>query len=161
MAILPREPLKFERQDCTRCGGSGRYSFNLMDGDRCFGCAGRGITLTKRGAAAQRWLKEKRQVEVSTLKVGDRIKSGGLVFTIQKITQETHCSKSMVNGVWVDNPPALHLHGKTTGYVVGPTSKVELQPRTNDELIAQLTEALEYEATLGVSGKPLKRRTAT
>ncbi len=25
---------------CSRCGGSGRYAFNLMHGDRCFGCMG-------------------------------------------------------------------------------------------------------------------------
>ena len=25
---------------CGRCGGSGRYSYNQMDGDRCFGCSG-------------------------------------------------------------------------------------------------------------------------
>jgi len=25
---------------CSRCGGSGRYSFNLTHGDRCFGCMG-------------------------------------------------------------------------------------------------------------------------
>lgn len=33
-----------ERMDvqrvCSRCGGSGRYSFNLTHGDRCFGCMG-------------------------------------------------------------------------------------------------------------------------
>lgn len=29
-------------QTCTRCGGTGRYSFNQMDGDRCYGCQGRG-----------------------------------------------------------------------------------------------------------------------
>lgn len=27
---------------CGRCGGSGRYSFNQMTGDRCFGCSGVG-----------------------------------------------------------------------------------------------------------------------
>lgn len=27
---------------CGRCGGSGRYSFNQMDGDRCYGCNGKG-----------------------------------------------------------------------------------------------------------------------
>lgn len=27
---------------CGRCGGSGRYSYNQMDGDRCFGCSGSG-----------------------------------------------------------------------------------------------------------------------
>ena len=26
--------------DCRRCGGSGRFSFNPLDGDRCFGCLG-------------------------------------------------------------------------------------------------------------------------
>ncbi len=30
---------------CGRCGGSGRYSFNQMDGDRCFGCLGCGKVL--------------------------------------------------------------------------------------------------------------------
>ena len=27
---------------CGRCGGSGSYSYNQMDGDRCFGCSGSG-----------------------------------------------------------------------------------------------------------------------
>lgn len=27
---------------CPRCGGSGRYSFNLRDADRCYGCGGTG-----------------------------------------------------------------------------------------------------------------------
>ena len=27
---------------CGRCGGSGRYSFNQIDGDRCYGCNGTG-----------------------------------------------------------------------------------------------------------------------
>jgi len=30
---------------CGRCGGSGRFSFNTMDGDRCFGCNGKGRKL--------------------------------------------------------------------------------------------------------------------
>jgi hypothetical protein len=28
---------------CTRCGGSGHYSFNLMDGTICSGCGGNGL----------------------------------------------------------------------------------------------------------------------
>lgn len=27
---------------CPRCGGSGRYSWNSMDGDKCYGCMGSG-----------------------------------------------------------------------------------------------------------------------
>lgn len=28
---------------CPRCGGSGNYSYNQMDGTRCYGCNGRGV----------------------------------------------------------------------------------------------------------------------
>lgn len=27
---------------CTRCGGTGSFSFNLRDGTKCYGCEGRG-----------------------------------------------------------------------------------------------------------------------
>lgn len=30
---------------CGRCGGSGSYSYNSMDGDRCYGCSGKGKVL--------------------------------------------------------------------------------------------------------------------
>jgi len=30
------------REVCSRCGGSGSYSWNPVDGSRCFGCAGAG-----------------------------------------------------------------------------------------------------------------------
>lgn len=32
----------FPIQTCGRCGGCGRYSFNLRDLDRCYGCGGTG-----------------------------------------------------------------------------------------------------------------------
>jgi hypothetical protein len=37
---------------CSRCGGSGRYSFNQVDGDRCYGCRGAGNCLPSEGAFA-------------------------------------------------------------------------------------------------------------
>ncbi|RUX08042.1 MAG: hypothetical protein E5V51_00280 [Mesorhizobium sp.] len=30
---------------CGRCGGCGRYSYNQMDGDKCYGCNGQGKRL--------------------------------------------------------------------------------------------------------------------
>lgn len=36
---------------CGRCGGSGQYSWNQVDGSRCFGCAGAGKVLAKITAA--------------------------------------------------------------------------------------------------------------
>lgn len=35
---------------CGRCGGSGRYSFNQIDGDRCYGCGGPGHRAPKLNA---------------------------------------------------------------------------------------------------------------
>lgn len=28
---------------CSRCGGTGQHSFNLVDGTRCYGCGGHGV----------------------------------------------------------------------------------------------------------------------
>lgn len=36
---------------CGRCGGGGRYSWNQIDGDKCFGCGGSGKRLAKITAA--------------------------------------------------------------------------------------------------------------
>lgn len=33
---------------CGRCGGSGRYSYNMKDLDRCYGCGGTGVVSTKK-----------------------------------------------------------------------------------------------------------------
>lgn len=33
--------------ECGRCGGSGRFSYNQVDGDRCYGCNGRKVVFVK------------------------------------------------------------------------------------------------------------------
>lgn len=38
---------------CSRCGGSGRYSWNQTDGDRCFGCAGFRVAMPRKVTPAQ------------------------------------------------------------------------------------------------------------
>jgi hypothetical protein len=40
----------FEKTECSRCGGSGRYSYNQRDGDRCWGCSGSGLMWTREDA---------------------------------------------------------------------------------------------------------------
>jgi len=46
-----------ERQayTCTRCNGTGRYSFNLMHGTKCYGCNGSGKQYTKPKAPTPKW----------------------------------------------------------------------------------------------------------
>lgn len=66
--------LVFENESCGRCGGSGRYSFNSIDGDMCYGCSGRGVKLTKRGAAAQKFFHDSLKKPLADIKPGMFIK---------------------------------------------------------------------------------------
>lgn len=42
----------YETTTCTRCGGTGEFSYCQRYGTMCFKCKGKGKTLTKRGQAA-------------------------------------------------------------------------------------------------------------
>lgn len=66
--------LRFETTTCSRCGGTGKHSFNQLDGDRCYGCprdkkdrtSGTGIVLTRAGATASKRYHEKINELMST-----------------------------------------------------------------------------------------------
>lgn len=65
---------------CPRCGGSGHYSYNQMDGTRCYGCGGSGIkTMTVRWytdkeRAAQDRAAERRAEKAAAAKEARRVK---------------------------------------------------------------------------------------
>ena len=40
---------------CSRCNGTGSYSFNLMHGTKCYGCNGSGKQYTKPKAPSPKW----------------------------------------------------------------------------------------------------------
>jgi len=62
---------RLETTTCTRCGGSGRYSYNMRDGDRCYGCGGRGVNYTKRANAARSLFIELRAQPLASFNTGD------------------------------------------------------------------------------------------
>lgn len=70
---MKREHALFETETCGRCGGSGSYSYNAFDGTRCYGCAGRGWRLSKRGKAAQAWHYQRLETPVGQINVGDQL----------------------------------------------------------------------------------------
>jgi hypothetical protein len=45
--------IQFEKTTCTRCQGSGHYSYHPDHGTRCFGCSGSGERLSKQGQEAK------------------------------------------------------------------------------------------------------------
>src|ERR1035438_7571332 len=60
----------FESQICSRCGGCGRYSFNQMDRDMCYGCRGCGLVFTKRGSVARQYFQDSILTAAGDVKAG-------------------------------------------------------------------------------------------
>ena len=151
--------LMFECVECNRCGGSGSYSFNMMDGSRCYGCSGQGWKLTKRGRAASDYYKALRSVKVEDLKVGDLFKSAG---------DSSFCR---VLGVDIGNAKAQGCYANDGDYeqvqIIG--SRYTAYRRAGDLVIkgfsmeekqAMRDQALAFQATLTKAGVPMKRAIA-
>jgi hypothetical protein len=66
--------LPFETVTCSRCGGSGKFSFNLMHGDMCYGCSGSGVKYTKRGLAAKQFFTESLSKPCEQVVAGDKVR---------------------------------------------------------------------------------------
>jgi hypothetical protein len=68
----------FETTECTRCGGTGEYSYNPMHGTTCFKCRGRKVQASRAGAAARKAWDEVMATmarPVTELAVGTRVKT--------------------------------------------------------------------------------------
>lgn len=146
----------FEAKFCGRCGGSGKFSFNLMDGDRCFGCRGTGVQLTARGKAAKAFYVESQKMPVSELKPGmflwdDMMGKVAKFLPILSIKQSGSCQ--IVNG---ERRYYIEIETKRGGHGVFPDSMVRAV-RSEEERRAQVAAALEYQGTLTKQGKPSKR----
>ncbi|MCP4552472.1 MAG: hypothetical protein GY834_10635 [Bacteroidetes bacterium] len=63
----------FNMQVCTRCGGSGEYSFCHQYGTMCFKCQGTGKMFTKKGGKAYDFFLESQHKQMDEIKIGDYI----------------------------------------------------------------------------------------
>lgn len=63
--------MKAETETCSRCGGTGHYSYNPMHGTICFKCHGSGLQYTKRGWKQKQVERKFRTRKASDYKVGD------------------------------------------------------------------------------------------
>ncbi|MHC4296447.1 MAG: hypothetical protein ACYS7Y_04030 [Planctomycetota bacterium] len=85
---------------CSRCGGSGEYSFNQMDGTRCYGCGGVGqkpkrLTIKLLAQVKQDVADGKMQPYLDAMKARGAAK---------KASQEFFCA-------WGDNPIVKQYEG--------------------------------------------------
>lgn len=145
----------FEHVTCSRCGGSGSYSFNLMHGSKCYGCNGTGYKLTKRGSAAQQFFHDLAKVKVSDLKVGDLVWFDMWGFRccerITSIDEDQH------------NPGRVIVRAirTKTGEPVGLGAYPDFHMQRGlptEEKREMRQKALDYQATLTKAGVPSKRK---
>lgn len=145
--------LLFESKVCTRCGGDGRYSFNLIHGSICYGCGGCGQKLTKRGVAAQRYFRELSTVKAADLKPGDVIRAEGLTRGFDAYTYAATVESVSFNCQEV----TITLRSKLGSSTLITSLDDGLQMLSGDRK-ARIAASLAYQATLTKAGLPKKRR---
>jgi len=150
--------LLFENRVCSRCMGSGEYSYCSMYGRTCFKCAGAGAVLTARGRVAQAFLNKARMAKASEFKVGDSYLYEGIPgFSRSEWVKITEI-RPTANGNGELDFVGVNKKGETTGFN-GLTAATELRKaRTKEELAAMKAAALEFQASLTKAGTPRKRK---
>lgn len=155
--------LLFENAPCSRCGGSGKFSWCQQYGDTCFKCHGEGATLTKRGRAAQIFLAGLRCRPANTIRIGDVIHCeiwypGGtksFFAPVTEISPATCYADDETNDSHV-SIRATSAGGTGMTQVVGRDAAMRIAFSKADKR-QHRAEALEYQKTLTKAGTPRKR----
>ena len=139
----------FESETCTRCGGSGQYSYCQTYGTRCFKCGGTGVQLTKRGHVAQAFYISLLSVPARELKVGDWYRD-----TVDGKNRKITAIKAPVHP---NQPGELILDSADFGWYVGPDTLVRrVLPQAEREVL--IAQARAFQDTLTKAGKPRAAR---
>ena len=141
--------LLFENEVCGRCGGTGEYSFNQMDGTMCYGCHGKGAKLTKRGQAAQAYYTAMRQIPAGMLKTGDRFWDSGWRTVISCDLAADERNNYRTHTLDINTPNCIYGGWGLNQMVTVSCSK--------EQAASYRKLALEHQATLTKAGKPRKR----
>lgn len=155
--VLTPDQTMFESETCYRCSGTGRYSYNQVDGSRCYGCSGQGVRLTKRGAAANQRYKALMTRAASELKIGDTVKSSRMTSD----ARSTFSCWAEITDIKTDDRGSVHVEtfnrrfGRHT-VITGQTGSFQVKG-TPEERTTARDAARSYQATLTKWGKPLKR----
>lgn len=155
----------FETTVCSRCGGSGNYSFSLMHGTMCYGCNGSGVKFTKRGKAANEYFQSLMMVPVEELKVGNAIRFFSQDRKFKEIVAidegtdaelgEKYCTGYSLGAD--GNRKMIYLEAKSGDKLKVYPGTLIRKYQTDEEKKAKLQQALAYQETLTQSGTPKKR----
>src|SRR5215467_1087703 len=163
---------EFESEICSRCGGSGHYSYCQMWGTICFKCKGRKRVYTKRGAAAALYLENLRKKAAKDFVPGDLLWCDGVPgFTKGKFYRVTGtriktAAEKAAAGYSSLNPATMKMEPPTHDSIVidcdgyGLETSPDAMERKGcsaEEKAATMKQALAYQATLTKQGKPSKK----
>jgi hypothetical protein len=155
--------LGFELMTCSRCGGSGQFSYCEDYGSKCFKCHGKKVCLTAKGKAAAEFYAESLKVPVETLKVGDLVQMDDffkqvIYFApITKIETKLQTGSSLKDGVMVPYSHEMLMitttHAKYGDYGMGVWPGTMVRKGWGAEFKAEkLAAAMAYQASLTKAG---------
>lgn len=151
----------FETEVCSRCGGTGHFSFN-GEHSRCYKCDNKNgaRAYTKRGAAAKAYYLAKFQVPAEEIKIGDKIRDTQQriqQLTVAKIERSVSTARVWISGV---EQPKFEQVTFTNEVGLSVSYRVDSLVRripTAEENEAAIADALRYRETLTKEGKPRRR----
>lgn len=148
--------MKFETEVCSRCGGSGHFSYNQMTGTTCFKCQGVGKTYTKRGRAAFEYSRTIRETAIVDVEVGTRVYWGnGGRCTVSAISEPFPTGGKSRSGdatEWT-----IHMNVTVSGQGDFKTNMYPNQIVRKGWTQEMIDDVTAYQAGLTKAGKPRKR----
>lgn len=140
------DKMGFETKVCSRCGGTGHYSYCTAYGSRCFKCQGAKYIYTAKGLAALNFFRESMEIPAGQIKVGmlHRSEPGRKWFPVIEVG----------NKIASDGDINYSTNGCT--YHKNPNSMVTAIV-SNDEYTEKLIEAIRFQSRLTKAGKEMKK----
>ncbi len=149
---MTNETPAYETETCSRCHGSGHYSYNQMTGTTCFKCHGHKVAYTKRGQAAVAYAKKLRSVLIADVKIGDRIYWGNggrcTVTAIEANVPTGTKYKNQGTDEWIEQL-CTKIKGQEMTFSFGETYP-EVRKGWTDEMVANVNA---YQDALTKAGK--------
>lgn len=147
----------FETEICSRCGGTGQYSFN-GEHSRCYKCDGKNgcRAYTKRGAAAKAYYEAKLQVPATEIKVGDKIRQMPYIkqLTVATVKVYMPTGRAWTNGVELPRKEHVRFQNETGLAISVAVDEMVRRLPTVEENEVAIADALAYQETLTKAGKP-------
>ena len=145
---------RFETEKCSRCQGTGKFSYCEIYGDTCFKCRGKKLVRTKRGQAALNYLAELLSIDAIDLKIGQVVSYDGKKQVIKDIQKVNGEFKSLVNGIWQDDSEnRLNVIFESSSLNCFKTTKFQRIASQND-----IDKALNYQNQLTKQGNLKKTK---